>query len=165
MILNKMLNLKFFVGIFTLPAFTLFLSCEKNEESFTQQGITENAVTGDYTKLNSTIVNSDNGTPQSIETLKSFIGNELQLSNDGSFRSSTGEGRWIKEGNTLFLHPVEGLSMSFEIQKQDDKTLDLLQKYDSYGDYADGIVAYTFIKKGTEINVGQDLLSSIEMWF
>ena len=163
--LNKKQNLKSLVGIFTLAALTLCISCEKNEESFTEQGVTENAITGDYTKLNSTIVNSGNGTPQSFGTLKAFIGDELQLSEDGSFKSSTGEGRWIKEGNILFLHPDKGLTMNFEIQKPDDKTLDLLQKYDSYGDYADGVIAYTFIKKGTEIDVDHDLLSFIERWF
>lgn len=163
--LNKKENLKSFIGMLTLAALTIFVSCEKNEESFTEQGITEKAIMGDYTKFNSTIVNSDNGTPQSFETLKSFIGNELQLSDDGSFKSSTGEGRWNKKGNTLFLYPVEGLSMNFEVQKQDDQTLDLLQEYDSYGDYAGGIIAYAFIKKGTENRVSQDLLSSIEKWF
>jgi hypothetical protein len=97
--------------------------------------------------------------------LKSFIGSELQLSDDGSFKSSTGEGRWIQEGNTLFLNPIEGLTMNFEVQKQDGLTLDLLQKYDSYDDYSDGIIAYTFVKKGSNIGLGQDLLSSIEMWY
>ena len=164
--LNKKKNLKSFIGMLTLAALTIFVSCEKNEESFTEQGITEDIITGDYTKLNSTIVNSDNGTPQSFGTLKSFLGNELHLSDDGSFKSSIGEGLWSKEGNTLFLYPVEGLPMNFEVQKQADQTLDLLQKYDSYGDYSDGIIAYTFIKKGNDKNHPvQDLLSSIEMWF
>lgn len=158
-------NLKSFVGMLTLAALTILASCEKNEESFTEHGITENAITGDYTMLNSTIVNSDNGTPQGFGTLKAFIGDKLQLSDDGSFKSSSGEGRWIKEGNTLFLNTVEGLTLNFEVQKQDDQTLDLLQKYDSYDDYSDGIIAYTFIKKGGNIGPGQDLLSSIEMWY
>jgi len=163
--LNKKQNFKFLVGMLALTVLTLFVSCEKNEESFTEQGVTENALLGDYTKLNSTIVNSGNGTPQSFGTLKAFIGNELQLADDGSFKSSTGQGSWIKEENILFLHLVEGQTMNFEIQKTDDKTLDLLQKYDSYDDYADGVIAYTFIKKGTEIDVDQDLLSFIESWF
>lgn len=163
--LNKKQNLKFLVCMFTLTALTLSLSCEKNEESFTEQSATEIALLGDYTKLNSTIVNSGNGTPQSFGTLKAFIGDELQLADDGSFKSSTGQGRWIKEGNILFLHPVEGQTMNFKIQRTDDKILDLLQKYDSYDDYADGVITYTFIKKGTEISVGQDLLSFIERWF
>lgn len=164
--LNKKKNLKSFVGMLTLVALTIFVSCEKNEELPTEQDVTENAITGDYTKLNSTIVNSDNGTPQGFETLKAFIGDELQLSDDGSFKSSIGEGHWIKEGNTLFLYPVEGLPMNFEVQKQDNQTIDLLQTYDSYGDYADGVIAYTFIKKGNDKNhLVQDLLSSIEMWF
>jgi hypothetical protein len=163
--LNKKQNLKSFIGMLILAALTIFVSCEKHEGSFTEQAVTENAIIGDYTKLNSTIVNSDNGTPQSFETLKSFIGSELQLSDDGSFKSSTGEGRWIQEGNTLFLNPIEGLTMNFEVQKQDGLTLDLLQKYDSYDDYSDGIIAYTFVKKGSNIGLGQDLLSSIEMWY
>ena len=53
--------------VLALAAFTLFISCEKNEESFTQQDTKVNAITGDYTKLNATIVNSDNGSPQGIE--------------------------------------------------------------------------------------------------
>lgn len=160
-----MKNLKFFVGILTLTAFTLFVSCEKDEESFTEQGITRSSITGAYTKLNSTIVNSDNGTPQGFETLKTFIGNELELLDDGSFKSSNGDGRWTKEDNILFLHPLEGLPVKLKVQKQDDQTLDLLQKYNSYDNYADGIIVYTFMEKGSETSLGQDLLSSIEMWF
>lgn len=163
--LNKKKNLKSFVGMFALAALALFTSCEKNEESFSEQDVKENTITGDYTKLNSTIVNSGNGTPQGLGTLKTFIGNELQLLEDGSFKSSTGEGRWMKEGNTLFLYPVKSLPINLEVQKVDGQTLGLLQKYASYDDYADGIIAYTFIKKESNIGLGRDLLSSIEMWF
>ncbi len=162
---NKKQNWKLFVRMLALATVTLFASCEKNEESFTQQDTTENAITGEYTKLNSTIVNSDNGIPQGFGTLKAFIGNEFQLSEDGSFKSSTLEGTWSKEGNMLFLYPVDGLPINLEFQKIDDQTVGMLQKYDSYDDFADGIIAYTFIKKGSESSPRQDLLSSIGMWF
>lgn len=163
--LNKKQNWKFFVRMFTLAALALFVSCEKNEEPFSEQNIVEKAITGEYTKLNSTIVNSDNGIPQGFGTLRAFIGNELELLDNGSFESSTLEGTWIKEGNMILLYPVDGLTINLEFQKIDEQTLGLLQKYDSYDDYADGIIAYTFIKKGSDIGLGQDLLSSIEIWF
>ena len=162
---NKRQNWKFCVGMLALVASTLFVSCEKNEEPLPQQLTAENEITGDYSTLNSTIVNTDNGIPQGIGALRAFIGDELQLLDDGTFNSSTMEGSWVKEENSLFLYPKDGVTINLEVQTQDDQTLNLLQKYDSYGDYASGIIAYTFIKKGSESSLAEDLLSSIEMWF
>ena len=163
--IHKSRNLKSFTSILMIVALTVFVSCEKSEESFIEEDLSIDSIAGTYTKVNSTIVNSDNGTPQGFETLKAFIGNELELLEDGSFNSSDGGGDWGVEGSTLFLYPKKGVPMNFELKKQNDETLDLLQQYSSYDNYAEGIIVYAFIKKGNGTGLVQDLLSSIEIWF
>lgn len=144
---------------------TFLVSCEKDEELPVNQGIGQSSIIGDYIRLDATIVNSDNGIPQGLESLEVSLGDELQLLDDGSFKSVKREGNWKKEGQTLFLYPTIGNSINFEIGEMDGQSLELSQKYESYNAYSDGTVTYTFIKNGTEASINQDLLSSFETWF
>ncbi len=161
---NKKRSLRPFIGMLIMVAVSFFVSCEKNEELPTDQAISESSIIGDYVRLDVTIVNSDRGTPQRLETLETFLGDELQLLEDGLFKNATVEGSWSKERQTLFLYTKEGASMQLEIEEMDDQRLELSHKYRSYGNYSDGTVTYTFVKKGSEADFDHDLLSSFNTW-
>ncbi len=162
--LNKKRILRPFISMVLVATVTFFVSCEKNEELPTDQAISESSIIGDYSRLDATLVNSDNGTPQRLETLEAFLGDELQLLEEGLFKNATAEGHWTKEGQTLFLYPTEGSSIHLEIEEMDDQSLELSHKYESYNNYANGTITYTFVKKGSETEFEHDLLSSMDLW-
>ncbi len=162
---NTKRNLGLFLAIFFVALVQSFVSCENDEESPIGQSVNESSILGDYSRLDALVVNSDNGTPQRFESLEAYLGDELQLLDDGSYTSSTGKGHWTKETDILSLHPVDGTPVNFEVQIGDEQTLELLHTYEAYGNYAQGYIVYTFVKTGAENIVDEDLLSSLEIWF
>ena len=161
---NKKGSLRLFIGMLIVAVVTFFVSCEENEELPMDQAISESSIIGDYVRLNATLVNSDSGTPQRFATLEIFLGDELQLLEDSSFKNGTVEGSWSKEGQTLFLYTTAGASMQLGIEEMDGQHLELSHKYRSYDNYSDGTVTYTFVKKGSEADFDHDLLSSFDTW-
>ena len=161
---NTKRKLGLFVAIFLVAIVQSFVSCEKDEESAIGQSIEESSIIGDYSRFDAIMVNSDNGTPQRFESLEAYLGDELQLLDDGSFKSTTLQGNWTKEGAILFLYPQVGSSINFEIEEMDGQILELSNRYESYDAYSDGTITYTFIKKGGEVDYDNDLLSSFKTW-
>jgi len=143
------------LGLFT-TAFTLFVSCDTDEESL----VTKNVIEGEYHLLDLTIVNSDNGIPVKLESFN-FISDKITYVNDGSFslnsdtKGSQAQGNWTKEHNILRMKISEGPDLIFEITSMNDDELKLKQRFESQENFASGHIYYTLHKNPEEIDINQ----------